>query len=171
MNRGASPFSPRTLLALLGVGAAAFLLLLYAIGAGWDGSNDRNGGAHAAANGLNGYAGLVRLLEAQGHEVALSRTESRLQDPALLVLTPQVDDDGERLDAIIEDRRHRGPTLIILPKWQAIEASAVPALGALNPATMRSSVLLPQPDGPSSVTNSPSATASCTGCNARRPLG
>ena len=76
MSRGPSPFSPRTILAVLAVGAGAFLLLLYAIGAGLDAGNDRNGGAHAAANGLNGYAGLVRLLEAQGHEVSLSRSES-----------------------------------------------------------------------------------------------
>jgi hypothetical protein len=125
MSRGASPFSPRTILAVLAVGAAAFLLLLYAIGAGLDAGNDRNGGAHAAANGLNGYAGLARLLKAEGHEVALSRSEARLQDPALLVLTPQLDADGERISEIIEDRRFRGPTLVILPKWFALEASQV----------------------------------------------
>lgn len=125
MSRGASPFSPRTILAVLAVGAGAFLLLLYAIGAGLDAGNDRNGGAHAAANGLNGYAGLVRLLEAQGREVSLSRSESRLQDPGLLVLTPQLNSDGERIGEIIEERRHLGPTLVILPKWFAIEASQV----------------------------------------------
>ena len=123
MSRVASPFSPRTILAVLVVGAAAFLLLLYAIGAGWDGRSDRDGGAHAAANGLNGFAGLARLLEAQGHEVELSRSEARLQDEALLVLTPQVFGDGERVTDIIESRRYSGPTLVILPKWFAMEAS------------------------------------------------
>jgi hypothetical protein len=125
MSRTASPFSPRTILAVLVVGAGAFLVFLYAIGAGWDGSSDRNGGAHAAANGLNGYNGLVRLLRARGHAVTLSRSESRLQDPGLLVLTPQLDADGERLGQVIEQRRHFGPTLVILPKWFAIEASQV----------------------------------------------
>ena len=33
-----------------------------------------------------------------------------------------------------------------------------PAVGSMKPATRRSAVVLPQPDGPSSVTNSPSAT-------------
>jgi hypothetical protein len=130
MSRGASPFSPRTILAVLVVGAGAFILLLYAIGAGWGGGNDRNGGAHAAANGLNGYAGLVRLLEAQRHEVSLSRTESRLDEHALLVLTPQLKADGERIGEIIEQRRNIGPTLVILPKWYAIETSGLPTVEA-----------------------------------------
>ena len=64
MSRSASPFRAGALLAVLGVGAAAFLLLLYALGAGWDDPADSNGGAHAASNGLTGYAGLVRLLDA-----------------------------------------------------------------------------------------------------------
>ena len=122
MSRTASPFSPRTLLAVVAVGAGAFLLLLYAIGAGWDGSNDRNVGAHAAANGLNGFAGLVRLLEDQGHEVSLSRSEARLDDEGLLVLTPQHAADGDAIAEIIEARRYVGPTLLILPKWLALPA-------------------------------------------------
>lgn len=130
MSRAASPFSPRTMLAVLVVGAAAFLLLLYAIGAGWDGSRDRNGGAHAAANGLNGFAGLVRLLDGRGHDVSLSRSEGRLDDSALLVLTPQHDADGEALTEIIDARRYVGPTLLILPKWMAIPTEAVPAIDA-----------------------------------------
>jgi hypothetical protein len=130
VSRGASPFAPRTILAVLVVGAGAFLLLLYAIGAGLDMDSDRNGGAHAAANGLNGFAGLAHLLKAQGHEVSLSRSEARLQDPALLVLTPQLDADGERLSEIIEERRFLGPTLVILPKWFAVDASRTRATEA-----------------------------------------
>ena len=130
MSRTASPFSPRTLLAVVAVGAGAFLLLLYAIGAGWDGSQDRNGGAHAAANGLNGFAGLVRLLEDQGHEVSLSRSEARLDDESLLVLTPQHAADGEAIAGIIEARRYVGPTLLILPKWLALPADQIPSVEA-----------------------------------------
>ena len=96
------------------------------IGAGWDGGNDRNGGAHAAANGLNGYAGIVRLLEAQGHEVGLSRSEARLDEASLLVLTPQHNADGEALAGIIERRRYIGPTLVLLPKWMALSAAQAP---------------------------------------------
>ncbi|HYD23940.1 MAG TPA: DUF4350 domain-containing protein [Croceibacterium sp.] len=128
MSRAASPFSPRVVLALLAVGAGAFLLFLYAIGAGWTGREDRDGGAHAAANGLNGFAGLVRLLEAQGHEVSLSRSEARLDEEALLVLTPPVFADGEAVAEIVEARRYYGPTLLILPKWWAGRADGLDGL-------------------------------------------
>jgi len=123
MSRAVTPFSSRTMLAVLVVGAGAFLLFLYAIGAGWNGRSDRDGGSHAAANGLNGFAGLVRLLEAQGHEVSLSRSEAQLEGEALLVLTPQIFADGERVSDIVEARRYYGPTLVILPKWFAMEPS------------------------------------------------
>lgn len=129
-NAHASPFTTRTTLAVVAVGAAAFLLFLYALGAGWDGGNERNGGAHAAANGLNGFAGLVRLLEGQGHEVSLSRTPARLEDEALLVITPPLNADGEEIARIIEARRYHGPTLLILPKWFAAPAKSVPGLEA-----------------------------------------
>jgi hypothetical protein len=130
MSRSASPFNPRTLLAVLAVGAAAFLLLLYAIGAGWDGGRDNNGGAHAAANGLNGFAGLVRLLEGAGYDVELSRSETRLDDEGLLVLTPQHGADGSNIAEIVAARRYVGPTLLILPKWLALPAEMNPALKA-----------------------------------------
>jgi hypothetical protein len=39
---------------------------------------------------------------------------------------------------------------------------AAPPLGSTKPAIMRKVVVLPQPDGPSSTTNSPSATSSVT---------
>ena len=118
----ASPFSPRAVLALMAVGAVAFLVFLYALGSGWTGSGGRTGAAHAAANGLNGFAGLAKLLEAGGEEVELSRNEARLDDEALLVLTPQSFTDGEALAEIVEARRYIGPTLLILPKWLAVPA-------------------------------------------------
>ena len=42
-----------------------------------------------------------------------------------------------------------------------------PVSSSQNPATIRSSVVLPQPDGPSSVKNSPSRTAIDTSSTAR----
>ncbi|HEY6815987.1 MAG TPA: DUF4350 domain-containing protein [Croceibacterium sp.] len=144
MSRAATPFSPRTVLAVLVVGMGAFLVFLYAIGAGWDGSNDRDGGAHAAANGVNGFAGLVRLLEAQGHEVSLSRSDARLEDEALLVLTPQLAADGERVAEILALRRYLGPTLVILPKWLAIEASQVPTVEAREGWVMLGGTTVPE---------------------------
>jgi hypothetical protein len=130
MTRAASPFSPLAVLAVLAVGGAAFLLLLYAIGAGWDGSDDRNGGAHAASNGLTGFAGLARLLEARGHNVSLSRGGSRPDDAGLLVLTPPMSAEANRIGEIIEDRRYTGPTLLILPKWIAMPADRISGVDA-----------------------------------------
>lgn len=127
MSRAASPFRAGTLLAVLAVGAAAFLLLLYALGAGWDDPNDSNGGAHAASNGLTGYAGLVRLLEAQGHQVSLSRSAARFDEESLLVITPEHDADGAALWTMLSERRYVGPTLLILPKWFAWPAGAQPS--------------------------------------------
>lgn len=131
MSRASSPFSPRAVLAMLAVGAGAFLLLLYAIGAGWSGRDDRDGGAHAAANGVNGFAGLAALLERRGHDVSLSRSPARLDDGGmLLVLTPQHFTDPEELGEVIEARRYLGPTLLILPKWGAGRADLIDALDA-----------------------------------------
>jgi len=124
------PFRPGTVLALLAVGAGAFLLLLYALGAGWDGQAERDGGAHAASNGLNGFAGFATLLEAQGHRVRLSRNAADLEDPALLVLTPDHFSNGEQLAEIVAERRYVGPTLLILPKWQASLLPEGPGLEA-----------------------------------------
>lgn len=114
-----NPFSPKALLAILIVGSLAFLLLLFAIGAGWDGTQERDGQAHAGSNGLSGYAGLVSLLKARGHDVSLSRNSGVMDEEVLLILTPPQFTDSEDLSRQISDRRYIGPTLVILPKWTA----------------------------------------------------
>ena len=53
---------------LVAAGFALFLALIWLIASGEDfvgGGN--NGQAHAASKGLNGYAGLARLLETEGY--------------------------------------------------------------------------------------------------------
>lgn len=127
---GASPFSPRAVLAMLLIGAAAFLLCLYAIGTGWGARDSAGGSGHAASKGLNGYAALVELLERRGLPVSLSRNRARLDSQALLVLTPQYDTDPAVLDKLLAKRRNEGPTLVILPKWHASEVS--PSSGIPN---------------------------------------
>ena len=52
------------------------------------------------------------------------------------------------------------------PATGAPSSSTRPVVGVSSPATMRSSVDLPQPDGPRIVMKSLSATASDTGCSA-----
>lgn len=117
----AATFSPRAALGLVGVGALAFVVLLYAIGAGLTGGGN-NGGAHALSKGLTGYAGLAALIESTDMAVVRSRDPARLDDPGLLVLTPPHDAEGDELAKIVEARRTVGPTLVIVPKWVEIPA-------------------------------------------------
>ncbi|WP_052761814.1 DUF4350 domain-containing protein [Aurantiacibacter luteus] len=122
MSRARGPFRPGAVLAMLLVGALAFLLMLYAIGRGWTGDSEGEGGAHAGANGLNGFSGLVQLLDGSGYEVEVSRNRARLSDAALVVLTPQLNGDAEAIGEAIMERQDMdaGPTLLILPKWFAL---------------------------------------------------
>ena len=105
---------------LVAGGAALFFAMLWLIGAGADFGGDRGRGqAHAASVGLNGYAGLTRLIEAQGYAVTLSRNPEGHRTRDLLVLTPGAYGDGEQIGKILAERRAIGPTLMILPKWWA----------------------------------------------------
>ncbi|MEO6040801.1 MAG: DUF4350 domain-containing protein [Croceibacterium sp.] len=141
----ASPFSPRMVLAMLVVGAGAFLLCLYAIGQGWTGQHDDTGGSgHAASNGLNGYAALVRLLEKRGYPVSTTRDRARLDDRALLILTPPLTQNAAELSELLRKRRFEGPTIVILPKWFAFDASKVPGIKGAKPGW----VLLGDPTSP-----------------------
>ncbi len=121
------PFAVRTVLAMVLFGALAFVMALYFIGAGETGGSANDGGAHAGGTGLNGYAALAQLLEKRGWEVVRSRSEGDLTSEDLVVLTPPHYADGAKIAEILERRRFAGPTIIILPKWQAAPAgTAVP---------------------------------------------
>ncbi|TIX51096.1 DUF4350 domain-containing protein [Alteraurantiacibacter aquimixticola] len=117
MSRAANPFSPGKLVALVLVGASAFLLFLYAIGAGWTGGNREGMTAHANSNALNGFSGLVALMKRRGHDVSIATTREVQEDEVLLVLTPSFQTDAAELQEVMESRRYRGPTVVILPKW------------------------------------------------------
>lgn len=118
-GRGPSPFGRASVLFIVLVGFAVFMALLYFLSGGDDGNRGNNGAAHAAATGLNGYAGLVRLLEQDGYDVSTSRTPSGLETTDLLILTPPSYLDPEDIEEILRDREYAGPTLVIMPKWQA----------------------------------------------------
>ncbi|MXO91803.1 DUF4350 domain-containing protein [Pontixanthobacter aquaemixtae] len=115
-------FNPKVVLAMLLFGALAFVAMLYLIGSGQTGGNTNDGGGHAGGKGLNGYAALAGMLEEQGYAVSRSRTQSTLSTDSLLILTPPTFADPEELSQIINDRRWSGPTLVILPKWNAFQA-------------------------------------------------
>ncbi len=111
-------FSRAGALAVIAAGAAMFVALIWLIGAGAEfGGGGRNGQAHAAANGLNGYAGLVKLVEAEGYDVTRSRNLAGLETADLLVLTPPPYTDPEEFAELLQARAQQGPTLVILPKW------------------------------------------------------
>ncbi|GAA5053932.1 hypothetical protein GCM10023208_16270 [Erythrobacter westpacificensis] len=122
MSRRTSPFRPGTVLALLAVGALAFLLFLYSLGQGWTGGEESNGGNHAAANGLNGFSGLVTLLERTGRNVTLSRNPADMREYGLQVLTPPLMTSPEEFGELLDQRMNggMGPTLVVLPKWIAM---------------------------------------------------
>jgi hypothetical protein len=112
-------FSRGGALALIVGGTALFFALIWLIGAGAEfGGGGRNGQAHAAANGLNGYAGLVQLVEAEGYDVSRSRSPAALTTPDLLVLTPPPYFEAEEFAKLLKARELQGPTLVILPKWE-----------------------------------------------------
>ncbi|XUU60976.1 DUF4350 domain-containing protein [Erythrobacter sp. HA6-11] len=123
----ASPFSKRTVLALVIASFLAFIAFLALIGAGQTSRQSNDGGSHASANGLNGYAGLVELLRLEGRDVTVSRTPSGMETFGLLVLTPPMNAGADDIQAILEDRYYTGPTLVILPKWYAQQVQDNPA--------------------------------------------
>ena len=123
-EQGGNPFNPRAVLALVLLGAALFIALLYMLGSGMNSGSTNDGGGHAGGKGLNGYAALADLLERRGYTVSRARSKARLDDPGLLVLTPPMGGDAEKLSELIAKRRRTGPTLLVLPKWQTMPANA-----------------------------------------------
>jgi hypothetical protein len=120
-ERREAPFSRAAVFALLATGFAAFVAMIYFIGAGDTGPSERGGPAHASAKGLNGYAGLVALLVSEPYEVTRARSADALRDRGLVVLTPPLITDAEEIGKILDDRRYLGPTMLILPKWAAMQ--------------------------------------------------
>jgi hypothetical protein len=117
---GPAAFSRIGAFALVAGGFALFLAMLWLIGADADfGGEHGRGQAHAASPGLNGYSGLVRLVEAQGYSVERSRNPKDLETRDLLVLTPATNGDAEEIGKVIAGRRFLGPTLVIVGKWWA----------------------------------------------------
>ena len=122
---GSNPFNPRVVLALFLFGALVFAALLWMVGTGYDAPDEKNGGGHAGGIGINGYAALSRLLDKQGFETRMVRSEGDLKTPGLLVLTPPIGADADKLKRLIDERREVGPTMLVLPKWEAFPATMI----------------------------------------------
>ncbi|MDT0509307.1 DUF4350 domain-containing protein [Novosphingobium sp. MMS21-SN21R] len=120
MSAPESPFPRSTVIGMLLVGALAFVALLWFLGNSTGGSGN-NGGAHVGGHGLNGYAGLAKMLEAEGLDVVRQRNRRSIEtQPGLLILTPPTEADGKEIAKVVEARRYVGPTLVVLPKWFAM---------------------------------------------------
>ena len=72
---------------------------------------------------MNGFAGLVAMLEADDIEIRRARRKDALKDVGLLVLTPPAAAKGEDIARIVNERRRIGPTLVVTPKWIAAPVS------------------------------------------------
>ena len=118
-------FGRGTTLGIVLIGALAFVAGLYWLGTGWGATN--NGGGHVAGRGLNGYAALAAMLEADRVTVHRARSKDALKQPGLLVLTPPADAKGSDIADIVAARRGIGPTLVVTPKWLAFRDFANPA--------------------------------------------
>ncbi|MFN3820342.1 DUF4350 domain-containing protein [Blastomonas sp.] len=113
-----NPFARGTVLLMVAIGFAAFLALLYAIGAGGALRSGNNGAAHGVSVSTIGYSALAQLLEKTGTKVSFGRGPDALQQQDLLIVTPEISADPQELAALVRQRAFTGPTIIILPKWQ-----------------------------------------------------
>jgi hypothetical protein len=133
-------FRPLTVLLLVLAGVFSFsaYFVLSAYAPDLRGGDD--GGANALSRSAVGYAGLVRLLRADGVQVEISRDGPAKRDPSwgLLVLTPDENTSNADLMALA---RARGNTLIVLPKWQVLpdpnNTGWVQSAGLIDPDALK----------------------------------
>lgn len=116
--RASSPFTLRAVLALVVIGALAFVAMLWFIARGDTGGGPADGGAHVGGQGLTGYAALANLLDRQGYPVSRVQSPDKLGQPGLLVLTPPFRADPKVIMRTFEQRRCAGATMLVLPKWR-----------------------------------------------------
>ena len=129
-----SAFSARTVIALLAAGVFAFSAFMVLSAYAPDLRDGSDGGGHALSRSGIGFAGVVRLLKAIGDPVVVSRDpQARKASTGLLVLTPTPASSTDDLS----DMTTAGPTLVVLPKWEAMPDPANPGwvigVGVLPP--------------------------------------
>lgn len=108
-------FRPRTMAVLLVVGIAAFVgsLLLGAYAPDLD--FGARGGSHAMSKAATGYAAIIDMARATGHDVKIARDPAGWNTDALVIVTPETG--RADVGTLLQARRGR-PTLMVLPKWQ-----------------------------------------------------
>jgi hypothetical protein len=113
----AAPFAARTVAILIAVAVFSFGAIM--VLAGWSPElRDRDrAGDHPFSTSAIGYNGIVRLLEAQGYPVEISRFKSNLDGHyGLMILTLSTRGMGKSL----KEYELQSDTLIVLPKWSGM---------------------------------------------------
>lgn len=110
-----SPFSARTVAILVAIAVISFGGVMVLAGWAPELRQRDQAGDHPYSTSALGYNGFVRLMEAQGYPVSVSRLERSLEtrDWGLMILTLPAYGD---LD-ILEETDFQLPALVVLPKW------------------------------------------------------
>lgn len=112
-SRARGAFSPMLMLAIILVGVFSFSAFFTLSAFAPELTSGRDGRAHALSHSAVGFAGVVRLERARGHDVSIGRQP---MDPArlraLVVLTPEHPISAEELSDAAG-----AATLVVLPKW------------------------------------------------------
>lgn len=126
LSNGASPFSAGVIGILIAVGLFSFVAIFALIGWSPDLASRDRAGAHPYSSSALGYGGLVKLLEANGETVNVSRLATSLDySEGLLVLT--VPATGfHRAPDNFDERYISEPALYVLPKWRGSVDRAKP---------------------------------------------
>ena len=106
-----------TILIAFGLVCAVLFALLTAYAPTLD--KGRNGGAHGLSISGTGYSAIVALTAAAGDDGRVGRDERVLAQAGLLVLTPEMNVDGEEVARLVRERQG-APVLLVLPKWRTV---------------------------------------------------
>ncbi|MEL7109632.1 MAG: DUF4350 domain-containing protein [Pseudomonadota bacterium] len=112
-----SPFSGMTAIIMIAIGTLAFIAIFALMAWSPELASKNRAGPHPYSKSSLGYAGLIKLLEADGQTVQVSRLESSLTfSEGLLVITvPQYGFDRSSDDYDLNYVSE--PALYVLPKW------------------------------------------------------
>lgn len=112
---GGSPFSTPLVAVLLAVSMLAFGAVVTLSAWSPELADRDRAGPHPYSTSALGYNGLVRLLEARGDLVRISRVERTLEDSqdGLKIVTLA----AYGMDQAVDEMDITGPALVVLPKW------------------------------------------------------
>ncbi len=124
--KSASPFSGPVIGFLVAVGLASFIGVFALLGWSPDLADKNRAGPHPYSESALGYAGLIKLLEADGRPVSVSRLASTLDyADGLLILT--IPEYGYRRSSQFNQATVSQPALFVLPKWSGYPDRARPS--------------------------------------------